>query len=202
MKTSYFVFDKNTCSYKCRMSRGTGSDVFKTGYKKKYHMGRENSLYAVVTVNSDSYQSLVKTIDCLAIIIKPKWNFAVTQSKASTFSQNNPSFLSNKLKMTYSWTLKTDKRHLHKGVNSRISHLECCLNFLFWFFSVLSVVLIFYHVSFLLVFYYFVFYYHQWVIFFLGFPCYEGRPLIAYDSLYNLSKLPDMGHLFKKRSES
>ena len=38
--------------------------------------------------------------------------------------------------------------------------------------------------------------------FFLGFPCYEGRPLIAYDSLYNLSKLPDMGHLFKKRSES
>ena len=78
-------------------SRGTGSDVFKTGYKKKYHMGRENSLYAVVTVNSDSYQSLVKTIDCLAIIIKPKWNFAVTQSKASTFSQNNPSFLSNKL---------------------------------------------------------------------------------------------------------
>ena len=44
----------------------------KTGYKKKYHMGRENSLYAVVTVNSDSYQSLVKTIDCLAIIIKPK----------------------------------------------------------------------------------------------------------------------------------
>lgn len=106
-------------------------------------MGRENSLYAVVTVNSDSYQSLVKTIDCLAIIIKPKWNFAVTQSKASTFSQNNPSFLSNKLKMTYSWTLKTDKRHLHKGVDSRISHLECCLNFLFWFFSVLSVVLIF-----------------------------------------------------------
>ena len=183
-------------------SRGTGSDVFKTGYKKKYHMGRENSLYAVVTVNSDSYQSLVKTIDCLAIIIRPKWNFAVTQSKASTFSQNNPSFLSNKLKMANSWTLKTDKRHLHKGVDSRISHLECCLNFLFWFFSVLSVVLIFYHVSFLLVFYYFVFYYHQWVIFFLGFPCYEGRPLIAYDSLYNLSKLPDMGHLFKKRSES
>ena len=183
-------------------SRGRGSDVFKTGYKKKYHMGRENSLYAVVTVNSDSYQSLVKTIDCLAIIIKPKWKLSVTQSKASTFSQNIPSFLSNKLKIKYSWTLKTGKRYLHKGVDSRISHLECCLNFLFRSFSVLSVVLIFYHVLFLLVFYHFLFYYHQWVILFLGFPCNEGRPLIAYDSLYNLSKLPDMGHLFKKRSES
>lgn len=144
-------------------------------------MGRENSLYAVVTVNSDSYQSLVKTIDCLAIIIKPKWNLAVTQSKASTFSQNNPSFLSNKLKMKYSWTLKTGKKHLHKGVDSRISHLECCLNFLFWFFSVLSVVLIFYHILFLLVFYDFVFYYHQWVIFFFRFPMLWGT---AVDSLW------------------
>ena len=55
-------------------------------------MGRENSLYAVVTVNSDSYQSLVKTIDCLAIIIKPKWNFAVTQSKVSTLVKIIPHF--------------------------------------------------------------------------------------------------------------